>query len=43
VTSIALIKVGDASSPIFKPFAALIKEEKAPTAQALQTLLDSKL
>lgn len=32
--------VGDASDTIFKPFAALVKEEKATTTKALQTLVD---
>lgn len=32
---------GDASSSDFKPFAALIKEEKAQTTNALSALLDS--
>jgi hypothetical protein len=36
-----LIRAEDASSPVFKPFAGLLKEEKSATATALQTLLDS--
>jgi hypothetical protein len=35
-----LIWVGDASNPLFKPFAGLVKEEKETTAKALQTLCE---
>lgn len=31
---------GDASDPVFKPFAGLIKEEKATTSKALLSLVD---
>jgi hypothetical protein len=31
--------VGDAQDPIFKPFAGLVKEEKAQTAASLSALL----
>jgi hypothetical protein len=43
ISKAALIHPGDASHPIFKPFAGLIKEEKSATTKALQTLVDSKL